>query len=96
MTPVSCPTRSSSNATVPFAAILAERGEARLAALLGTADASHETLRAPRPSPQEAEIVDPMTKARAALTSEEWDAAYAAGHSLHIEEMLQQALNQTG
>ena len=80
-----------------FAAILAERGEARLAAwLLGTADASHKTLQAPRPSPQEAEIAEPMATARAALTSDEWDAAYAAGHALPIDEMLQQALQETG
>jgi len=79
-----------------FAAILAERGEARLAALLGTADASHETLRATGPSSQVAEIAEPMATARAALTSDEWDVAYAAGHALPIDEMLKQALQETG
>jgi hypothetical protein len=37
-----------------------------------------------------------MAKARAALTSGEWDHAYATGYATPVHEMLKQALEETG
>ncbi len=80
-----------------FAAIVADRGGAQLVArLLGAADASHESLQASRPPGQEAEIAEPMANARAAMTSGEWDLAYATGYATPVHEMLKQALEETG
>jgi hypothetical protein len=79
-----------------FAAMLAEVGDARRAAmLLGAADARHEEVGHPRLAQQESEIAPEIDKARAALEPAACDEAYAAGQATPIREALQQAYDAT-
>ncbi len=72
-----------------YAAILAEVGRYSPAVqLLGAADAARERLGTPRVLIQEAEIAEPFAKARAALTTQEWDDAYDAGRNTSVENAL--------
>jgi predicted ATPase/class 3 adenylate cyclase len=82
--------------TEDFAAILAEVGQASLAArLLAAADASHANSRTVRLPQQDTEIAEPLTKARAALTGDQWNAAYAYGYAMTTHEALREAWQET-
>jgi hypothetical protein len=75
-----------------YGSILAELGHGRLAAsLLGAADAMRERARLVRPPDQEAEIAEPMAKARTALSAEEWDDAYKIGGATPIDIVIARA-----
>jgi tetratricopeptide (TPR) repeat protein len=75
-----------------YAAILAELGDHKLAVrLLGAADARRERLETPREAWQQTEIAEPIAKARAALSTQEWNDAYQTGRNTTIEDALTQA-----
>jgi hypothetical protein len=74
--------------------VLAELGEHhRAARLLGAADAMRERNETPRHPPQQAQIAEPYTKARAALPAETWQQEYQAGHDMTVEVALTEAPN---
>ena len=79
-----------------FAAMLAEIGDSERAAfLLGAADARHDEVGQRRLPQQDFEIADALDKARAALGSDGWNAAYERGRSTPIREVLQQVYDET-
>jgi tetratricopeptide (TPR) repeat protein len=79
-----------------YAALLAEIGDSRRAAmLLGAADARHEEVGQSRLAQQDVEIAEPMAKARAALGTAQWEEAYALGRATPIRDALQQAYDET-
>jgi predicted ATPase len=81
--------------TEDYAAILADLGDHPAAVrLLGAADAMRERTRFPRAPGQQADIAEPLAKARAALTDHEWDAAYHAGRSISVKDALTEALRR--
>ncbi len=72
-----------------YAAALAELGSHQSAVrLLGSAEATRERLGTPRHPMQEADIAEAFAKARAALTSEQWDEAYGDGRNTSVEDVL--------
>jgi predicted ATPase/class 3 adenylate cyclase len=79
-----------------YAAILADLGDHhRAVRLFGAADATRERLAIVRPASLQAETADSFTKTHAALTPEEWNAAYQGGRSSTIEDALTQ-VHSTG
>ncbi|HSS68488.1 MAG TPA: adenylate/guanylate cyclase domain-containing protein [Nocardioidaceae bacterium] len=79
-----------------FAALLADMGDSKRAAwLLGAADARHDEVGQSRLAQQDAEIAEPIAKARAALTPAEWDDAYTRGRATPIHEAMRQAYDET-
>jgi predicted ATPase/class 3 adenylate cyclase len=76
-----------------YAASLADLGEYHSAVqLFGAADAMRQRQGAPRDPLQQAEIDEPIGKTRAALTAEEWNHAYQAGHNTSVEGALWEVL----
>jgi tetratricopeptide (TPR) repeat protein len=72
-----------------YAATLAELGRYHQAArLLGAADAMRDRVGSKRPPTQQIYIDQPIAKARNAVTAEEWDTYYQAGHSMTVEQAL--------
>jgi predicted ATPase/class 3 adenylate cyclase/Tfp pilus assembly protein PilF len=69
---------------------------ARTARLLGAAAAVRETLGAPQPPDERADIEQAVAAARAALGEDAWAAAYAAGQALTLEEAIAEELEETG
>jgi tetratricopeptide (TPR) repeat protein len=79
-----------------YAAVLAELGEHRQAVrLLGAAEAMRERNANPRSPAQEAEIGEPLAKARAELSLHDWGLAYQAGYAMTIEAALTGARTAT-
>jgi predicted ATPase/class 3 adenylate cyclase len=80
-----------------YAAVLAGLGHHQTSArLLGAADAMrehHGTLRLPQ---QEAEIAEPLTKARTALGADAWQREYHHGRNTTVEDALTHAHAETG
>jgi predicted ATPase/class 3 adenylate cyclase len=77
-----------------YGAVLAELGEHhRAARLLGAAEAMRERNGTPRHAPQQAQIAEPYTKARAALPAETWQQEYQAGRDMTVEVALTEAPN---
>ena len=80
-----------------YGAILAEVGHSRLAgSLLGAADATRERAHLARPPLQWAEIEAAMAQARAALSAEDWDEAYAVGKATSIDIVIARAYAASG
>jgi tetratricopeptide (TPR) repeat protein len=72
-----------------YAATLAELGRYDQAArLLGAADAMRDRVGSKRPPSQQIYIDQPIAKARNAVSAEEWDTYYQAGHSMTVEQAL--------
>jgi predicted ATPase len=79
-----------------YAAVLADAGYARLTPLLlGACDNAHEQMGAPRDQRQEHEIGDARLTTKRALTSTEWDDAYARGRTMTVLDALAEALSST-
>jgi predicted ATPase/class 3 adenylate cyclase len=71
------------------AAILADLGDHPTAVrLLGAADAMRERQATPRLPTEQAEIDEPAAKTHAALTDQDWEAAYQAGRNTTVEDAL--------
>ena len=80
-----------------YGAILAEVGHSRLAAsMLGAADATRERAHLVRPPTQWTEIEAAMAQARAALSAEHWDEAYAVGRDTPIDVVIAVAYAASG
>ncbi|MBA2774441.1 MAG: AAA family ATPase [Nocardioidaceae bacterium] len=76
-----------------FAATLAELGDAtRAAHLLGTADVRREVVGMPRQVRDAEELDLSIGRAKQELTTQEWEAAYADGRRLTIDEVVREAL----
>jgi hypothetical protein len=71
---------------------VAGQGE-RAARLLGAAAALRETIGAPLPLPERADVEQAVAGARAALGEAEWTAAFAAGRMLSLEQAIAEALS---
>jgi predicted ATPase/class 3 adenylate cyclase len=85
------------NAAEDYAAMLAELGDYRGAArLLGAAEARRSGNATPRHSSQQAQIAEPLAKARSAVTAETWEGEYRAGYSMTVEEALAEAAGSQG
>ena len=79
-----------------FGAILAETGSDRVAVrLLAASDALYEDLGMLRDQAQTDEIAPAYDKARARLTTAEWDEAYAQGRATPLDRALAEALRET-
>ena len=75
-----------------YAAVLAELGQhQRAVRLLGAAEAMRQRLGTPRPATQQADLVEPIAKTHAALTDQEWQAAYRSGSDTTVEDALTEA-----
>jgi hypothetical protein len=72
---------------------VAGQGE-RAARLLGAAAALRETLGAPQPPQEQAEVEQAVAATRAALGEDAWAAAFAAGRALSLEQALAEALER--
>jgi hypothetical protein len=73
-------------------AVLAELGDHQPAVLLlGAADAMRERLGTPRDPAQQADIAEPIAKARTALPTQEWNDAHQTGRNTTVEDALNQA-----
>jgi predicted ATPase/transcriptional regulator with XRE-family HTH domain len=68
----------------------------RAARLLGAAVATRETIGAPQPAEDWADLEQAVAAARAALGEEAWMAAYMAGHALTLEQAVAEALDEAG
>lgn len=80
-----------------YAAALVETGEHRRAIrLIGAADATRTHHATPRNPQQQAEIAQPFTEARAALSPEDYDREYQAGLNMTVENALIQLINPPG
>jgi non-specific serine/threonine protein kinase len=66
----------------------------RAARLLGAAEALRETLGAPLPHQEQADVEQAVAAARAALGEEAWTAAFAAGRALSPEQAIAEALGE--
>lgn len=64
----------------------------RAARLLGAAEAARETIGAPQPAEDWADVEQAMAAARAALGEECWAAAYVAGQALSLDDAVAEAL----
>jgi predicted ATPase len=72
-----------------YAAVLVELGEhAPAVTLLAAAEQTRTAIGTPRVSAQVRELAGPISKARAALTTAEWQRAESAGQSLTVDEAL--------
>jgi tetratricopeptide (TPR) repeat protein len=72
-----------------YALILADLGHYHLAVkLLGAAAAMRARLGVPRDTLQVAEMAGSIAKARAAMSTEDWDRAYQSGQDTTVEEAL--------
>ncbi len=67
---------------------------ARAARLLGAAAAARETIGAPQPAPEQADVKDAVAAARAALGEATWSAAFASGKALALEMAVAEALGE--
>ena len=67
----------------------------RAAQLLGAAAALRETIGAPQPPLEQAEVEQAVAEARAALGEAVWAAAFAAGRALSLEQAIAEALDET-
>jgi predicted ATPase len=66
------------------------------ARLLGAATALRETLGAPLPSHERADVEQEVAAARAAVGEEAWEASFMAGRALSLEEAIAEALGEDG
>ena len=66
----------------------------RAAQLLGAAAALRETIGAPQPPLEQAEVEQAVAEARAALGEAVWAAAFAAGRALSLEQAIAEALGE--
>jgi predicted ATPase/transcriptional regulator with XRE-family HTH domain len=72
-------------------------GQGKLAArLLGAAASVREALGAPQPAQEKAEVEQTLAAVRAALGEEAWQATFAAGRGLTLEEAIAEALGEDG
>jgi predicted ATPase/class 3 adenylate cyclase len=79
-----------------YAAVLAELGQHQQAIrLLGAADAMRERNATPRPPSQEAEIADPLSKAKIAFGADPWQREYRHGLNLTVADALTEAKTRT-
>lgn len=79
-----------------YAAVLADAGFAELAALLvGASDAERQRIGIARDDWQEREVTEARTSALPALTTTEWNDAYARGGTMTILDALDEALAST-
>ncbi len=75
-----------------YGAVLALLGDHQQAVrLLGAADAMRDRLGTPRVQWQADELAEPFAKARAGLTTQEWDDAFEAGRNTSVEDALSEA-----
>ncbi|HEX6799459.1 MAG TPA: adenylate/guanylate cyclase domain-containing protein [Ktedonobacterales bacterium] len=71
----------------------AGQGE-RAARLLGAAATVRETIGAPLPAPERADVEEAVAASRAALGEEAWAAAFASGQALSLEKAVAEALGE--
>lgn len=75
-----------------YAAILAALGDfTTVAKLLGAAEATRQRLGSPRDPTQESETEELFAAAREALSDDVWNAEYAAGQAVSVEDALHDA-----